>query len=159
MLFYSNILRGNFMQKRLILVFLLFITASFWFQISNCSNNEETTESICNKIKEALFDITKNGNKISYQFKSLTNEAIDTIFNNFNTSINKFIMTIPNLTPPLCNNKKHIPTIPLKTHTEFLKAYYTKHPYVFSEVFVICSLSIAHSVYTLINKAKKSNLN
>lgn len=145
------------MQKQLILVFLFFITCSFCFQISNCSNN--SIGSACDEIKEALFDITKNGNKISYQFKSLTNEAIDTIFNNFNTSINKFIMTIPNLTPPLCNNKKHIPTIPLKTHTEFLKAYYTQHPYVFSGAFIICSLSMAHSVYTLINKAKKSNLN
>lgn len=143
------------MQKRLILVFLLFITASFWFQISNCSNNEETTESICNKIKEALFDITKNDKKNSYKFKSLSNDNIDRIFNDFNKSINKIIMTIPNFISPLCNNKEHIPIIRLQTHTEFLKAYYTKHPYVFSEVFVICSLSIAHSVYTLINKAKK----
>lgn len=137
------------MHKKLALIPLFFITCSFCSQsLKPRDNITKQISNISNAIQKSLFDRSiKNQNQeneqIVYTFKNLTNQQIDDAFSNVYKDIISFYQSI------------NTNTINLKTHTEFLKAYYQQHPYVFSSVCLICSLSIAHSVYAVIDKARK----
>jgi hypothetical protein len=129
-----------------------FFILLFCMTSSLTASSVQTAATIVDKAKEALYDVnaimtSSDGppgasvcfnQKYSYTSKQLDNDAIKEVFDTLGADITLELMKES-----------------LNTHTQFFKAYHRKHPYVLYGMACICTVSIAHSLYTVINKMRK----